>query len=60
MYRYWRDRPLVSITKTYLVARDLIYLTETRESWSRPKRLGREAEADDLPDRDQENLAETS
>jgi len=59
LYRYGRDRPLVSLIETHLTARDLIYPTETREPWPRPNRLGREAEADGLLDRDQENLTET-
>jgi len=54
-----RDRLLVFLIETHMVARDLIYMTETREPWPRPKRLGREDEADGLPDRDQENLAKT-
>ena len=30
MYRYGRDRHLVSVTETHLAVRDLVYLTETR------------------------------
>ena len=52
VYRYERDRPLVSLTETHLAARDLIYLTKTRKTWPRPKRLGRD-------DRDLRDLAET-
>lgn len=46
------DETMVFLTETYLPVRDLVYLIETRETWPRPKRLGRE-------DRDQGNLVET-
>jgi len=30
MYRYGRDRHLVSLTETHLTVQDLVYLTKTR------------------------------
>jgi len=46
MYRCGRGRPLVSLPETHLVAQDLVYLTETKGTWPRPERFGRDDEAD--------------
>ena len=47
---------MISLTETHLAARYLIYMTEARGTWSKPERLGREGEADGLPDRDLRRL----
>jgi len=40
------------MSEIHLAARDLVYLTEIRETWSRPERLGRD-------DRDLRDFVET-